>query len=73
MFTNLIERGFDMKYENEALLVEILGLLKTVSEEQQRIAGEIRELREEHKKLADEVRLSNFVLTNITARNEIIN
>lgn len=62
-----------MKYENEALLVEILDLLKTVSEEQQRIAGDIRELREEHKKLRDEVRLSNLVLNNITARNEIIN
>jgi hypothetical protein len=62
-----------MKYENSALMVEILDLLKTVSEEQQRLAGDIRELREEHRKLREEVRLSNFVLNNISARNEIIN
>lgn len=62
-----------MKYENEALLVELLNMLKNVSEEQQRIANDIRELREEHKKLRDEVRLSNFVLSNISVRNEIIN
>ncbi len=62
-----------MKYENNALLAELLDMLKAVSEEQQRIAADIRELREEHKKLRDEVRLSNFVLNNITARNEIIN
>lgn len=62
-----------MKYDQGAPLVEILNLLKELTEEQRKITEDIRELREEHKKLRDEVRLSNFVLSNITARNEIIN
>lgn len=62
-----------MKYDQGATLVEILNTLKDLADEQRKIAEDVRELREEHKKLRDEVRLSNFVLSNITARNEIIN
>ena len=61
-----------MKYDQTALM-EILGLLKEVAEEQRKIADELRNLREEHRKLRDEVRLSNFVLNNISPGNETIN
>lgn len=58
---------------DEALLVEIRDLLKVMSDEQQKLVKDIRELKDEHKKLKDEIRLSNFVLNNIAVRNEIIN
>jgi hypothetical protein len=58
---------------DEALLVEIRDLLKGMSDEQQKLAKDIRELKDEHKKLKDEIRLSNFVLNNIAVRNEILN
>ena len=61
-----------MKNDN-ALLVEIRDLLKIMAEDQQKLVKDIRELKNENKKLRDEIRLSNFVLNNITARNEIIN
>ena len=61
-----------MKNDN-ALLVEIRDLLKIMAEDQQELVKDIRELKNENKKLRDEIRLSNFVLNNITARNEIIN
>ena len=61
-----------MKDDN-ALLVEIRDLLKIMAEDQQRLVKDIRELKNENRKLRDEIRLSNFVLNNITARNEIIN
>ena len=62
-----------MKYDNNALLIELHDMLKVMSEEQQKLVRDIRELKDEQKKLKEEVRLSNFVLNNITARNEIIN
>ena len=61
-----------MKNDN-ALLIEIRDLLKIMAEDQQKLVKDIRELKNENKKLRDEIRLSNFVLNNITARNEIIN
>ena len=61
-----------MKNDN-ALLVEIRDLLKIMTEDQQKLVKDIRELKNENKKLRDEIRLSNFVLNNIAARNEIIN
>ena len=53
---------------SNALLVEIRDLLKVMAEEQQKLIKDVRELKDEHKKLKDEIRLSNFVLNNITAR-----
>ncbi len=61
-----------MKDDN-ALLVEIRDLLKVVADEQQKLAKDIRDLKDEHKKLKDEIKLSNLVLNNIAARNEILN
>lgn len=61
-----------MKNEND-LLIEIRDLLKVMTEEQQELVKDIRELRNENKKLRDEIRFSNFVLNNIAVRNEIIN
>ena len=61
-----------MKNDN-ALLIEIRDLLKIMAEDQQKLVKDIRELKNENKKLRDEIRLSNFVLNNITARNEIMN
>lgn len=61
-----------MKNDN-ALLIEIRDLLKIMAEDQQKLVKDIRELKNENKKLRDEIRLSNFVLNNIAARNEIIN
>lgn len=58
---------------DEALLAEIRDLLKIMSDEQQKLVKDIRELRDEHKKLKDEIRLSNFVLNNISVRNEMMN
>lgn len=62
-----------MYQDNDALLLEIRDLLKLVGEEQQKLVNEIRELKDEQRKLKEEVRLSNFVLNNITSRNEIVN
>ncbi len=55
------------------VLAEIRDLLKIMAEDQQKLVKDIRELKNENKKLRDEIRLSNFVLNNIAARNEIIN
>ena len=62
-----------MGFDKDALLVEVRDLLKIVADEQQKLLNDIRELKDEHRKLREEVRLNNFVLNNITARNEIIN
>lgn len=58
---------------DEALLAEIIDMLRVMSDEQQKLVKDIKELRDEHKKLKDEIRLSNFVLNNISARNEMMN
>ena len=55
------------------LLAEIRDLLRVLTEEQQKLIADVRDLKSENKKLRDEIRLSNFVLNNIAARNEIIN
>lgn len=61
-----------MKNDNQ-LLVEIRDLLRVLTEDQQKLVRDIRELKSENKKLRDEIRMSNFVLNNIAARSEIIN
>ena len=62
-----------MKDDNSALLLEIMDMLKTVAEGQQKLLKEVHELKEEQKKLYEEVRLNNFVLNNITVRGELLN
>ena len=64
--------GLTVKNDN-ALLVEIRDLLKLMTEDQQKLIDDVRELKNENKKLRDEIRMSNFVLNNIAARSEIIN
>jgi hypothetical protein len=62
-----------MSKENDALLLEIRDLLKLVTDEERKLAAEIRELKDQQKRLSEEVRLNNIVLNNITQRNEIVN
>lgn len=62
-----------MKQDVSAVLIEIMDMLKVIADGQQQLEKEVRELREEQKKLKEEVKLSNFVLNNISLRNEIIN
>ena len=62
-----------MSMEDGALLVEILDLLKVVVDGQKRLEQTIVELKEENKKLKEEIKLSNFVLNNISNRTETIN
>lgn len=62
-----------MSMEDGALLAEILDLLKVVVDGQKRLEQTIVELKEENKKLKEEIKLSNFVLNNISNRTETIN
>jgi len=65
--------GSIMKEDYASILLEIREMLKMVSERQDKLLEEINRLKEEQKKLAEEVKISNFVLNNITVRNEIVN
>lgn len=67
----IYEGGLPVK--NNELLIEIRDLLKVMTEDQQKLVNDVRELRSENKKLREEIRLSNIVLNNIAARNEILN
>ena len=62
-----------MGHDNDTLLVEMRDLLKIISDDQQKLIKGIGELKDEHRKLKEEVRLSNFVLNNMTTRTEILN
>lgn len=62
-----------MSMEDGALLAEILDLLKVVVDGQKRLEQSIIELKEENKKLKEEIKLSNFVLNNISIRTETVN
>lgn len=62
-----------MKQNEYEVLVEIKEMLKVIMDEQQQLMKEVRALKEEQKKLGEEVRLNNIVLSNIHARNEILN
>lgn len=62
-----------MKEDYGLVAAEIRTALKSIEERQELILSEIRELRQEQKKLHEEVKISNFVLNNISLRNEIIN
>ncbi|MCX7711539.1 MAG: hypothetical protein N2484_16995 [Clostridia bacterium] len=62
-----------MADENASLLMEVREMLKLVSERQNQLMEEINQLKEDQKKLLDEIKISNFVLNNITVRSEILN
>jgi hypothetical protein len=62
-----------VKENNISIAAEIRAALKSIEERQELILAEIHELRLDQKKLHEEVRISNFVLNNISLRNEIIN
>lgn len=55
------------------LLIEIKDLLKVLAAEQKSLAEEVRELKAEQKKLHEDIKISNFVLSNINFRSEIVN
>ena len=59
--------------EQTTILTEIRTMLKEISDKQDRLLNDIRELKEEQKKLHNEIKLSNFVLNNIAIRSEILN
>lgn len=62
-----------MKEDYILIAAEIRDALKLLQERQELILTEIRELKQDQKKLQEEVKISNFVLNNISHRNEIIN
>jgi len=62
-----------MKQNIDLQFVEILEIIKAVTDGQQQILNEIKEMRMEQKRLEEEVKLSNFVLNNMTMRSEILN
>lgn len=62
-----------MEEDNSSMIIEIRAALKLIEERQQLLLTEIQELKKEQKKLFEEIRISNFVLNNISIRNEIIN
>jgi hypothetical protein len=68
-----MQGGIAMSTCNESLLMEIRDLLNLVSEEQRKLASEIRELKDEQRRLKEEVRMNNIVLNNISLRTEILN
>lgn len=62
-----------MKQDTHEVLLEIREMLKVLVNEQQQLMKDIKDLKEEQRKLKEEVRLSNFVLNNISFKSEIIN
>jgi|GEM_PF-1063463 len=62
-----------MKQDIYLVLVEIRDMLKGLSQEQQQLIETIQELKEEHEKLKEEVKLNNFVLSNISFKDGLIN
>ena len=62
-----------MSGTNAKTLAEIHEMLKIVIDSQKQIIESVNEIRTEQKKIYEEIRLSNFVLNNITMRNEILN
>lgn len=62
-----------MTEQNASVLMEIREMLKLVSDRQLQLMEEINMLKEDQKKLLEEMRISNFVLNNITVRSEILN
>ena len=56
-----------------AALAEIRDMIKILTEKQDLLVQEINQLKEDQRKLMEEVRISNFVLNNITMRSEILN
>ena len=62
-----------MSETNGKTLEEIHEMLKIVIDSQKQIIESVNEIRTEQKKIYEEIRLSNFVLNNITMRNEILN
>jgi cell division protein FtsB len=65
-------RGIHME-KNSELLKEIYNMLKVLTDGQEQLQKDIKELREEQKRLKEEVKFSNFVLHNMGLRNEIAN
>lgn len=62
-----------MSEDYGGLLKEIKELLKGITDEQRNIVDEINVLKAEQKKIHEDIKLNNFVLNNITFRNEIVN
>lgn len=62
-----------MTDQDASMLMEIREMLKRVSERQIQLMEEVSQLKEDQKKLLEEIKISNFVLNNITVRSEILN
>lgn len=62
-----------MADQNASMLMEVREMLKVVSDRQIQLMEEISQLKEDQKKLLEEIKISNFVLNNITVRSEILN
>jgi hypothetical protein len=62
-----------MSEANNKTLVEIHEMLKMLVDGQKQLIESINELKAEQKKMHEEIKLNNFVLNNITLRNEILN
>ncbi|MCX8130173.1 MAG: hypothetical protein N3I35_08745 [Clostridia bacterium] len=61
-----------MSEENKTL-IEIYEMLKMLVDGQKQLIESINEIKAEQKKMHEEIKLNNFVLNNITMRNEILN
>lgn len=68
-----LKGGSLMREDEKPDLDGIYKMLEMISAKQDRLLDEIKDIKETQKKLHDEIKLSNFVLNNITLRTEILN
>ena len=56
-----------------SMLLEIHEMLKVISDKQDQLMENVKELREGQKRLQEEIKLNNLVLNTLPLRNEIVN